>query len=148
MKKYGIIALVIIGFGIAASAVMWSRQPAPRPADWLARELGLTPAQQAQFAALDRDFSGKCDKFCEAMCAARVALADELQRADRVTPKVEALLAKLQAAQSANERETLRHLFLIKSLLTPDQQRRYAALITGKLCGNCQHGAHHPELQP
>jgi Spy/CpxP family protein refolding chaperone len=127
---------------------MWTRQPAPRPADWLARELGLTPEQQTRLAALDRDFSGKCDTFCEAMCAARVALADELQRADSVTPRVEELLAKLQAAQAANERETLRHLFLIKSLLTPDQQRRYAALITGKLCGNCRHSDHHPELRP
>lgn len=148
MKKYWIIALVILGLGIAASAVMWTRQPAPRPADWLAKELNLTPAQQAQVSALDKDFNGKCSAYCEAMCAARFALAEELQHAEGITPKVEELLVKMQTAQAANERETLQNLFRIKSVLTPEQRLRYVELISGKLCGMCPKGAHHPDHQP
>ena len=148
MKKNWIIALIIVGLGAAVSAGLWMRQCPPCGADWLARELRLTPEQQARFALLDKDFSGKCSRCCEQMCAARFALSQELQRADSVTPKVEELLRQMLAAQAASERETVQHLFRIKSLLTPEQQRRYVELVTGKLCAMCSQGGHHVDPHP
>ena len=148
MKKYWIIALIIVGFGAAVSAGLWMR-PCPQcGSDWLARELRLTPEQQARFAALDKDFNGKCSQCCEQMCATRLALGQELQRADRVTPKVEELLGQMQAAQAASQRETVQHLFRIKSLLTPEQQQRYVELVTGKLCAMCPQGGHNTVSHP
>lgn len=143
MRKYWIIAVIVIGIGVAGSAVLWVGQPAPRAGDWLAGELQLTPAQRAQLETLGTEFSGKCDSHCAELCAARAALGQELQRADRVTPKVEELLGKMQFAQAASEHEAVRHLFRIKSILTPEQQRRYAELIAGKLCGHCPRGVQH-----
>jgi len=148
MKKYWIIALIIIALGVAGSAALWMRQPAPCASDWLAKELRLTPAQQTQLASLDKDFGGKCNAFCAEMCASRAALGEELQRADSVTPKVEELLGKMLAAQAASERETVRHLLRIKSILMPEQQHRYIELIAGKLCGCCPRGGHHANHQP
>jgi Spy/CpxP family protein refolding chaperone len=148
MKKYWIIALIIVGLGAAGSAILWKCQVAPCTSDWLAGELQLTPAQRTQLASLDKEFSGKCDSHCADLCAARAALSQELERADSITPKVEELLGKMQAAQAASERETVQHLFRIKSILTPEQQRRYIELISGKLCGCCPRGAHHTERQP
>ena len=148
MKKYWIIAWIIVVLGAAGSAALWMRQSPPCAGGWLPRELRLTAAQQAQLASLDKEFSGKCDSYCADLCAARAAFGQELQRADSITPKVEELLGKMQAAQAASERETVRHLFLVKSILTPEQQRRYIELISGKLCGCCPHGGRHAERQP
>ncbi|MBI5686721.1 MAG: periplasmic heavy metal sensor [Verrucomicrobia bacterium] len=147
MKKHWIIALIIIGLGAAGSAALWLWQAAPCTSDWLARELQLTPAQRAQLASLGTEFTGKCDSHCADLCAARAALGQELQRADRITPKVEELLGRMQAAQAASERETVQHLFRIKSVLTPEQQRRYIELVSGKLCGQCPRGVHHHGTQ-
>ena len=148
MKKYWIIALIIVGLGAAVSAGLWMRQCPSCGSDWLAQELRLTPEQQARFASLDKDFSGKCSRCCEQMCAARLALSQELQRADSATPKVEELLRQMLAAQAASERETVQHLFRIKSLLTPEQQRRYVELVTGKLCAMCPQGGRHADPHP
>lgn len=147
MKKNWIAALMIVGLGAAVSAVVWLWQAAPCTGDWLARELQLTPDQRTQLAALGTEFSGKCDSRCADLCAARAALGQELQHSDRVTPKVEELLSKMQAAQAASERETVEHLFRIKSILTPEQQRRYIELVAGKLCGRCPRGTDHHGMQ-
>lgn len=143
MKKYWMIALIIVGLGAAVSAALWLWQVAPCTSDWLARELQLTPAQRTQLASFGTEFSGKCDSHCAELCGARVALGEELQRADSITPKVEELLGKMQVAQAASERETVQHLFRIKSILTPEQQRSYIELINGKLCCSCPRGVHH-----
>ena len=148
MKKDWIIALIIVGLGTAGSAMLWMCQSTSCASNWLAKELQLTPAQQTQLALLDKEFFSKCDSHCADLCAARAALSQELQRADSITPTVEELLGKMQTAQAASERETVRHLFRIKSLLTLEQQRRYIELISGKLCGCCPRGAHHTERQP
>lgn len=148
MKKYWIIAFVIVGLGAALSAGLWMHSCPSYGSDWFARELQLTPGQQAQFASLDKDFNGKCSQCCEQMCAARFALSQELQRAGSITPKVEELLGRMQAAQAASERETVQHLFRIKSLLTPEQQRRYVELVTGKLCAMCPQGVHNAPSHP
>jgi len=147
MKKHWIIALIIVGLGAAGSAALWMCQPAPCASDWFARELQLTPTQQTQLASLDKEFSSKCDSYCADLCAARAALGEELQRANSITPKVEELLDKMRAAQAASERETVRHLFCIKSILTPEQQRRYIGLIAGKFCA-CPKCPHHPAGRP
>ncbi|OHE75276.1 MAG: hypothetical protein A2107_06345 [Verrucomicrobia bacterium GWF2_62_7] len=147
-KKYWIIALIIVVLGAAGSAALWMCHSTPCASDWLAKELQLTPAQKTQLASLGTEFSGKCDSHCAELCAARAALGQQLQGADSITPKVEELLGKMQTAQAASERETVQHLFRIKSILTPEQQRRYIELVSGKLCGCCPRGVHHADHQP
>ncbi len=143
MKKYWILALIILGLGAVVSAGLWMRPCPTCGGDWLVRELRLTPEQQVRFAALDKNFSGKCSQCCEQMCDARLALGRELERADAITPKVEALLAQMLAAQAVTERETVQHLFRVKSILTPEQQHRYVELVTARLYAGCRCGVPH-----
>lgn len=155
MKKYWLIALMIVGVAATAATVRIVCTPTPSPQQWLTRELKLTPDQQSRWAEMQKDLDAKLDASCADMCAARFALADELKSGASFSPHAEQMLAKLQVSQAASQRETMVQFFRVKSILTPEQQHRYAELISGKLCADCprrvhqntclpQHADHHP----
>jgi hypothetical protein len=50
----------------------------------------------------------------------------------------------MAAAQVDSERATLDHILRVRALLTPDQQQRYAALVSQQVCAAGPFGMRHP----
>jgi Spy/CpxP family protein refolding chaperone len=111
---------------------------------WLKRELNLTDAQGAAIDKLNQEFRAKVDHCCDAHCDARFALGKELANPQVDLTRANACVDRMAAAQADSERATLDHILRVRALLTPDQQQRYAALVSQQICAAGPLGMHHP----
>ncbi|MGA2604063.1 MAG: Spy/CpxP family protein refolding chaperone [Verrucomicrobiia bacterium] len=113
-------------------------------AAWLKRELKLTDAQSAAIDRLNQEFRAQVDHCCDTHCDARFALGQELAKPQVDLTKANACLDRMAAAQVDSERATLNHVLRVRAVLTPDQQPRYAALVSQQVCAAGPFGMHHP----
>ncbi|MGD1018098.1 MAG: Spy/CpxP family protein refolding chaperone [Verrucomicrobiia bacterium] len=111
---------------------------------WLKRELNLTDAQSIAIDKLNQEFRAKVDHCCDAHCDARFALGKELANPQVDLTRANACVDRMAAAQADSERATLDHILRVRALLTPDQQQRYAALVSQQICAAGPLGMHHP----
>jgi Spy/CpxP family protein refolding chaperone len=111
---------------------------------WLQRELKLTDAQSAEIDKLNKEFRAKVDHCCDTHCDARFALGQELAKPQVDLSKANACVDRMAAAQVDSERATLDHILRVRAVLTPDQQPRYAALVSQQVCAAGPFGMHHP----
>ncbi len=111
---------------------------------WLRRELSLTDAQSAAIDKLNQEFRVKVDHCCDAHCDARFALGGELAKPQVDLARANACVDRMAAAQADSERVTLDHILRVRAVLTPDQQQRYAALVSQQICAAGPLGMHHP----
>lgn len=111
---------------------------------WLKRELNLTATQSAAIDQLNQDFRAKVDHYCDTHCDARFALGKELANPQVDLARANACVDRMAAAQGDSERVTLDHILRVRALLTPDQQQRYAALVSQQICAAGPLGMHHP----
>jgi Spy/CpxP family protein refolding chaperone len=100
---------------------------------WLALELKLTAAQSTQLAQLEADYQKRIGECCADHCAARADLAESL--ADPA--KAADCSTRMCDAQNDSEKATLNHILRVLTLLTPDQQTHYTALVQQQLTGAC-----------
>jgi hypothetical protein len=100
---------------------------------WLRHELKLTDAQTAEVAKLEADFQKRLADSCTAHCAARADLAESLNDPTKATEACQ----QMCAAQNDSEKVVLDHILRVRALLTPEQQKRHAALIKQQLTGPC-----------
>jgi len=143
MKRtlFALLIVTALVAGMAFGLAYWLRCRScstPR-IDWV-RELNLTGAQAAQFAALEAEYERRLAEICAAHCAARAELAEAL--ADPA--KAAAYCARMCAAQAASEKLALEHIYQIRAVLTPDQQPRHLALVQQQLSGACPMRLHQP----
>jgi Spy/CpxP family protein refolding chaperone len=153
MKKT-LIALAILTIGVTGlsyGVASWCvhRSTSPSVADmndmaWLKRELRLTDAQSAQIDGLDKVFRAKLNQCCDAHCAARLTLSQELAKPQVDLAKAGACVDRMAAAQSQSERDTLDHILRVRAVLTPEQQQQYAALVSQQVCMAGPFGMRHP----
>ena len=153
MKKtlMAVAVLTLLVTALSFGVARWSVRRATTPAaidlndtGWLKRELKLTDAQVAEIGKLDQEFGAKIDGCCEKHCSARFALSEELAKPQVDLAKTAACVDRMTAAQSDSEHATLDHILRVRALLTPDQQKRYAALVSEQVCTACPMGLHHP----
>jgi Spy/CpxP family protein refolding chaperone len=153
MKKtlmaVAVLALLVtaLSFGVARWSVRRATTPAAIDLDdtgWLKHELKLTDTQVATIGKLDQEFSGKIEDCCAKHCSARFALSEELGKPQVDLAKTTACIDRMAAAQSDSERATLDHILRVRALLTPEQQKRYAALVSEQVCTACPMGLHKP----
>ena len=111
---------------------------------WLKSKLNLTDAQVAQLDALQREFATRTEDCCKKHCAARFRLSDELAKAAPNLTTAQACVEWMSAAQAESERATLDHILRVRSVLTPEQQAHYAALLHDQMCNACPLGLHKP----
>lgn len=111
---------------------------------WLRHELNLTDAQSAAIDKLNQEFRAKVDHCCDVHCDARFALGAELAKPLLDLSRANACVDRMAAAQADSERATLDHILRVRALLTPDQQQRYAALVSQQICAAGPLGMHHP----
>lgn len=143
------LAVVALAFGVARWSVrraVATEQPSINLNDtgWLKRELRLTDAQAAKVEDLDKEFRTRIEGCCAKHCSARFALSGELAKPQVDLTKTAQCVDRMAAAQSESERATLDHILRVRALLTPDQQKRYAALVSEQVCTACPMGLHHP----
>ena len=153
MKKT-VLALVVLvlfvstlSYGVASWCIHRSMSPGMADLNdtaWLRRELKLTDTQAAEIDKLNKDFQAKVDHCCDVHCDARMALGAELARPQVDLTKANACVDRMSAAQVDSERATLDHILRVRALLTPDQQQRYAALVSQQVCAAGPFGMHHP----
>jgi len=111
---------------------------------WLKRELKLTDAQGADIEKLDKEFRQKVEHCCETHCGARFTLSEELAKPQVDLAKAAACVDRMSAAQAESEHATLDHILRVRAVLSPEQQRQYAALVSKQVCTACPLGLHHP----
>jgi Spy/CpxP family protein refolding chaperone len=153
MKKT-LIALAILTIGVTGlsyGVASWCvRRSASRSIGdvndtaWLKRELQLTDAQSAQVDGLDKEFRVKLNQCCDAHCAARLTLSQELAKPQVDLAKASACVDRMAAAQSESERDTLDHILRVRVVLTPEQRQRYARLVSQQVCMAGPMGMQHP----
>ena len=113
---------------------------------WLKHELKLTDAQGTEVEQLNKDFSAKIEHCCETHCGARFALSEELAKPQVDLAKANGYVDRMAAAQAESEHATLDHILRVRAVLSPEQQRQYAALVSKQVCTACPLGLHHPTL--
>ena len=111
---------------------------------WLKHELDLTDAQSVAIDKLNQEFRAKVNHCCDTHCDARFALGQELAKPQVDLTRANACVDRMAAAQVDSERTTLDHILRVRALLTPDQQQRYASLVSLQICAAGPLGMHHP----
>jgi Spy/CpxP family protein refolding chaperone len=101
---------------------------------WLKRELQLTDAQDGEIEKLNEEFYAKLQHCCDAHCAARFTLSEELAKSTVDLSKANTCIDRMAAAQADSERATLDHILRVRAVLTSDQRQHYAALVSKQVC--------------
>lgn len=148
--------------GVAVATVAYLATPrllCPRngdPADrlqdlaFLTRELRLTPEQVERLRQMHAGLNGQLDDCCRRHCAARAALTAALADETNTPARAEAQLAEMVRAYEASERATLDHIRQVRAALTPEQRKRFDALLNDGLCRSCSMpgGKHSTDHRP
>ncbi len=137
--------LVILVLGtilglLTAVATYWSmtaqhrallRQEQPELA-WLRAEFEIAPEDFARISALHQAYLPQCAELCRRIASCEARIRSLLDRADQLTPEIEALL--LEAAQTRVEcqKNMLEHFFQVSRAMPPEQGRRYLAWVKEK----------------
>jgi len=132
-----ILISVVLAAAVSFGITQWFARRPPvnlHDADWLQRELRLTPEQTAQINKLAEDYRAAVNASCAKHCDARFGLSEVLGQPTVDLPAAEAAVSQMCAAANEVEHATLQHILRVREVLTPDQRVRYAALIHQQLC--------------
>lgn len=128
MKGWRAIVLTAVLAAIASAAGTWigaswvlDRREPPSLHDIVHDELDLTAAQHAEIDVIETRFAAIRPGLEGEVRAANQELARAIQQSDGDGPQVQAAVDHFHAAMSALQKETLAHVFEMRSVLTPDQ---------------------------
>lgn len=88
-------------------------------------ELHLTSAQKVRLDALERDFAVEHDRLELALRTANAGLAQAMANEHRYGPKVAAAIDVVHLRMGDLQKATVRHVFRMRALLDPDQQKAF-----------------------
>ena len=140
MKRFVWIALVLLGIGTVA---YWATISCCRlmgmnssPAS-LIDDLGLTPEQESQAAALEKDFLARKNTSCQALCEKRAQLIRVIQEKEPDQALIDRLVEEISTEQMTLEKATLTHLLALRQILEPAQRERLVARMSEQLRSAC-----------
>ncbi len=120
--------LLLLGVMVVAmGACLLTRTFMPavmRPADphaWVHQQLGITEAQEKTLAPIERRYAEQRARLTQAIRQANAGLAAVMQADKSVSPRVNAAIAAIHAAQGELQTVTIAHVFEMKAALTPEQ---------------------------
>ena len=93
------------------------------------RELALSSEQAAQLAAYRTLFLADIDSLSQQLVVARTQLAHGLLEDKVDTTRVNTSLDNISRVQLSAQRKVISHLLSVKSILNPDQQKKFFAII-------------------
>lgn len=95
----------------------------------LHRDLGLTPVQEKQIADLESKFARDRTDLEGRMRAANRELAQALAREHAFGDPAKAAIAQFHTAMAALQEQTILHVLEMRSVLTPEQAKRFDTTI-------------------
>ncbi len=101
--------------------------------DRLHDQLELSAAQERNFEAEEADFAARKRAFAQRIGAANAALASAIRTTGRDGPEVQRAIERVHQVLGDYQKETVAHVFRMRSQLTPEQTERFDAIITEAL---------------
>ncbi len=134
MKSFlGIFALAVAVAAISSFCTL--RWVATRPPidssdahEWLHRELHITPAQHKALEPIEAQFADKERMHREQMRAANRQLAAALYKGDPNSPEIAAAVHQIHLHMGELQKDSIEHLFEMRSVLTPEQNEKLMQL--------------------
>jgi len=93
------------------------------------RELALSGEQTAQVDVYRTTFHAELDSLSTQLVTARTQLAHALLEDKLDTARVNSLLDNISRLQSSAQRKVISHLLSVKSILNPEQQKKFFAIV-------------------
>jgi Spy/CpxP family protein refolding chaperone len=93
------------------------------------RELALSAEQAAQLDVYRTTFHSELDSLSTQLVAARTQLAHALLEDKLDTARVNSILDNISRLQSSAQRKVISHLLSVKSILNPEQQKKFFAIV-------------------
>jgi uncharacterized membrane protein len=96
-------------------------------------DLGLDPARQKQFDAMNLAFRKEADEICLRACRGRLEILDLIKQPGMDSEIISKKIEEVGALQILLEKKTAAHLLEVKKGLTPEQSVRYLARMDQEL---------------
>lgn len=122
--------------GAAGALIGVSVQRAPDQTalhDRLHDQLQLSAVQEGGFEAEEADFAARKRAFAQRIGAANAALAAAIRTTGRDGPEVQRAIERVHQVLGDHQKETVAHVFRMRSQLTPQQTERFDAIVTEAL---------------
>lgn len=122
-----VLAAIAGAAGAAASARYFSNEHPSPPSmhDVLHDELNLTSEQERRLEAAELRFAERRATLTREMQAANAELAKAIRDSERYGPEVQTAVEHFHASMGDLQKETVLHMFEMRSLLTPEQAARF-----------------------
>ncbi|MFN2508103.1 MAG: Spy/CpxP family protein refolding chaperone, partial [Chthoniobacterales bacterium] len=101
--------------------------------EWVHTQLGLTDEQEKQLAGIEQRYDEEKKNYGELIRLANMELAEALLSDKADSPRVKTAIAKIHEAQGNLQNATVRHVFEMKPVLTPEQYDRLLNLTANAL---------------
>jgi len=143
-----VVVLVLGSAVLAALAVRTFARPAVAEFDelkdavHLQKTLGLTDAQVAEIQKFQSELGQELKDCCGKHCAAREEIGKALF-AGATDEEMRGIVEKMCRARVESDLATVQHIRKVHAVLTPEQQKKYEALVTACVCGECPSGFSH-----
>jgi len=133
-------AIILTVVNLAAFGTLlynrWSDAQSPHLADQrdqrfeqMKRELALSGEQAAQLDVYRTTFHAELDSLSTQLVTARTQLAHALLEDKLDTARVNSILDDISRLQSTAQRRVISHLLSVKSMLNPEQQKKFFAIV-------------------
>lgn len=129
------LALALLA-GAAGALIGLNLQAAPDQTalhDRLHDQLDLSAAQEHSFEAEEAAFAERKRAFARRIGAENAALATAIRTTGRDGPEVQRAIDRIHDVLGDHQRETVTHVFRMRSALTPAQAERFDAIVTEAL---------------
>lgn len=135
----GIFITIIVAFlagltGVWAGGMIFS--PAahtPNLHEAVHHELNLSPEQRQRIDVLEQDFGGRRQAIELEMRAANAELAAAIHEEHGYGPRVTAAVERFHHAMGELQSETIRHVFAMREVMTPEQTGRFDNIVASAL---------------
>lgn len=138
-----ILVTIVVAFlaglaGMGLGRVMFAPARTPGLHEVLHDELDLSAAQEQQIEAIERDFATRRRSLEVEMRAANAELAAAMREEHAYGPRVTAAVEHFHSAMGELQSETMKHVFAMRAVLTPEQRTKFDAIVASALTNEHQ----------
>lgn len=141
LRRLLITALVALaaGFaGVGLGKLAFGPSPPPTLHDVIHNELDLTPDQLARIEGLETNFRTRRQALEMEMRAANAELASAIREEHGYGPRVTNAVERFHRAMGELQTETIRHVFAMREVLTPEQKEVFDNTVVSALTAEQQ----------
>ncbi len=133
-----ILVTIVVAFlaglaGMGLGRIVFAPQRSPSLHEVLHNALDLSAAQEQEIEALERDFATRRRALEVEMRAANAELATAMREEHTYGGRVTAAIEHFHIAMGELQSETMRHVFAMREVLTPEQRTEFDALVASAL---------------